>query len=499
MPTGFNVKVFHATKWSSITEIIAKLFSPISTMILARLLTPNEFGVVATITMVVAFAELFTDAGFQKYIIQHEFNTKEHLFESTNVAFLTNLFLSILLWGIIILFRNPIASILGNEKLGPAIAIACVSIPLGAFSGIQMALFRRDFEFKTLFAIRVVSLVVPLLITIPFAIIFRNYWALIIGTITLKLVNAIYSTFRSKWKPKLQYSFRLLKQMLSFTFWTLLESISIWLSSYVGILIVGLKLNDYYLGLYQTSMTLVVQILSIVSMSVTPVLFSTLSRLQNNESEFKRMFLSFQSLVALIVIPLGVGLFSYRSFITSIFLGGKWEEAAGFIGLLGLFKSLNIVYSHLCSEVYRAKGSPKLSLLLQFVFLIFFIPSITIAVNYGFKTLYIVHSVSHLVMLIVNSILMSIYFNINMMDMLRGTGIKILVASLMLLFSLLLQQVSAFFYWNIFSIVVCISFYFGILFCIKSERDSLLKLKVVIEEFFLRIGIIKYVTNLYRN
>jgi O-antigen/teichoic acid export membrane protein len=486
MSSGINIKVFQATKWSSITEIIAKLFSPISTMILARLLTPNMFGVIATITMVIAFAELFTDAGFQKYIIQHEFKTKEDLFESTNVAFLTNLFLSIILWISIIVFRDPIADILGNDKLGAAIAISCVCIPLGAVSSIQMALFKRDFDFKTLFTMRLVSLVVPLLVTIPFAIVFRNYWALIIGTITLKLVNAIYLTLISKWKPKLQYSIKLLLQMFSFTFWTILESVSIWLSSYIGILIVGLKLNDYYLGIYQTSMTLVVQIISIVTMAITPVLFSTLSRLQSDEAEFNRMFLSFQSVVALIVIPLGIGLFSYRKFITITLLGGQWNEAAGFIGLFGLIIAFTVVYSHLCSEVFRAKGKPKLSLLLQFAFLLFFIPSITIAVNYGFKVLYIIHSMSQLVMIIVSSFLMSRFFNISLFDMLRGTAIKIIVAGLMFLLSLLLLQVSTSFYWNILSIVVCILFYFGILFCVKSERDTLLKLKVIIEKAFLK-------------
>lgn len=489
MSSSFNIKVFHATKWSSITEIIAKLFSPISTMILARLLTPNMFGTIATITMVIAFAEIFTDAGFQKYLIQHEFKTKKDLFESTNVAFLTNLFLSIILWSIIIVFRDSIAKICGNDKLGTSIAIACVCIPLGAFSSIQMAIYKRDFDFKTLFTIRLVSLIVPLFITIPFAIAFKNYWALIIGTITLKLVNAIYSTIKSKWKPKLQYNIKLLKQMLSFTFWTILESVSIWLSSYIGILIVSLKLNDYYLGLYQTSMTLVVQILSIVTMAVTPVLFSTLSRLQNDNSEFNRMFLLFQSIVALIVLPLGVGLFSYRRFVTSVFLGGQWDEAAGFIGLFGLCIAFTIVYSHLCSEVFRAKGRPKLSLLLQFSFLLFFIPSIAIAVNYGFKALYIIHSISQLVMIIVSSVLISWFFNISLFDMLRGTFVKIIVSGLMFLLSMALSQISSSVVWNILSIGVCILFYFGVLFSIKRERDSLFRLKEVFEKVFFKTNI----------
>ena len=87
MSANINKKVGQATKWSSITEIIAKLISPITNMILARLLVPEAFGVVATITMVISFAEIFTDAGFQKYIIQHEFLDDEALNNSTNVAF----------------------------------------------------------------------------------------------------------------------------------------------------------------------------------------------------------------------------------------------------------------------------------------------------------------------------------------------------------------------------------------------------------------------------
>lgn len=72
--TNFNNQVKSATKWSALTEIASKLISPISTIVLARLLTPDAFGVLVTATMVISFAEIFTDAGFQKYLIQHNFD-----------------------------------------------------------------------------------------------------------------------------------------------------------------------------------------------------------------------------------------------------------------------------------------------------------------------------------------------------------------------------------------------------------------------------------------
>ena len=70
-------KVAKAAKWSAYAEVIGKLVGPITTMVLARVLTPDAFGVVTTLTMIIAFAEIFTDAGFQRYIIQHEFKSDE--------------------------------------------------------------------------------------------------------------------------------------------------------------------------------------------------------------------------------------------------------------------------------------------------------------------------------------------------------------------------------------------------------------------------------------
>ena len=75
---SLNNRVKTATKWSAVTEILSKLVSPLTNMVLARLLTPEAFGIVATLTMVISFAEIFTDAGFQKYIIQHKFDNEKN-------------------------------------------------------------------------------------------------------------------------------------------------------------------------------------------------------------------------------------------------------------------------------------------------------------------------------------------------------------------------------------------------------------------------------------
>ena len=231
MSDNLNVKVQQATKWSTITEVAAKLVSPLSTMVLARLLTPEAFGVLVTATMIISFAEIFTDAGFQKYLVQKQFNSKEDLYKTTAVAFWSNLILSLFIWIIIIVLSPSIARMVGNEGYGLVVAVSCICIPLAAFSSIQMALFRRSLDFKTLFMVRSVGVLIPLIITIPLAFWTRSYWSLIIGMIALNISNAIILTYKSEWKPKWFYDRTLFKQMFSFTSWSMFEAVSIWLTA----------------------------------------------------------------------------------------------------------------------------------------------------------------------------------------------------------------------------------------------------------------------------
>ena len=473
MKADLNSRVANATKWSSITEIVARLIVPITSVVLARLLTPEAFGVVTTLAMIVSFAELFTDAGFQKYLVQHEFEDDIEREQSTNVAFWSNFVLSMAIWGLIALFSEPLASLVGNPGLGIVLITACVSIPLAAFSSIQMALYRRDLDFKTLFKVRLVSILIPLVATIPLAFLLRSYWALVLGTIAQNLVNAILLTVFSKWKPKFYFSFGKLREMMSFTIWSLVEAVSIWLTNYVDVFIVGTMLSQYYLGLYKTSSTLVGHIMGLITTATTPVLFSSLSKLQNDEEEFKRLFLKFQKLVGLMVIPLGVGIFCFSDMVTMMLLGDQWIEASGFIGLWGLTSSLTIVLSHYCSEVYRAKGRPLLSVLAQWLHIIVLWPVVLFTVRYGFETLYIARSLVRIEMIIVNLVIMYYLVRISPLSMIKNIMPAFFASLVMMSFCFSMKNFYNTFSGNIIIIFFSIISYVGVICSFPKERQQI--------------------------
>ena len=127
MPGDLKSQISSATKWSALGEILAKLVTPISTIVLARVLTPQAFGVIATITMIISFAEIFMDAGFQRYVIQKEYETERDKYNCANVAFWSNLVIGLLLWVIIFIFRDSLAILVGNPGLGTVLSGAALS------------------------------------------------------------------------------------------------------------------------------------------------------------------------------------------------------------------------------------------------------------------------------------------------------------------------------------------------------------------------------------
>lgn len=450
-----NKKIATSVKWASITEIAAKLITPFTSMLLARLLTPDEFGVVATVTMVTSFADVFTDAGFQKYLIQKQFKNDKEFYENANVAFWTNLSISLFLWIIIVIFRNPIATQVGNPGLGHVIAIASISLFLTAFSSIQMAIYKKKFEFKTLFLARIVGAFIPVVITVPLAFMGFGYWSIIWGTIATNLANAIILTIKSMWKPSFFYNFSILKKMFSFSMWTLLESILLWMTSYIGTFIIGKYLSSYYLGLYKNSISVVTSVMNIVAASTTSVLLSALSAVKNDKKQFDSVFYSFQQKVGLLLIPLGVGIFLFRELATNILFGAQWSEASLFVGLYSLAQAFTILTGQYISLTFTANERPKLSVMSQILQLIELVALLLAAVNKGFIYIVFARSIARAIFGVINLIIGKIYIGMSPVRIIKNLMPAIFASLTMIPIAIIGLSFENSFIWQVVLIALC--------------------------------------------
>lgn len=455
--------ISNSMKWSTLGEVLAKIMVPIANMVLARLLMPEDFGILASINMIITFVDLFADSGFAKYIIQNDFSSKEEMYQYVNVAFWSNFTVSLFLWLIIVLFRHPIAIMVGNPGYGNVIAIASFQLFLTSFSSIQTALFKRFFAFKTLFISRIFAAAVPLCITIPMAFVTRNYCSLVIGSLSSSLITSLLLTLKSEWKPSLYYNLGQLKKMFSFSVWSLAEAVAYWLTTWVDVFIIGSAFLAYYLGIYKNSLNMVNSIMALVKASVIPVLFASLSRLKNNQEEFADVYFSIQRIASYLLIPMGIGLFVFSSFATLILFGDKWSEASMIVGVWSLASVFMILYSGFNGEAYKAKGIPKILFLFQLVYIIVMIPVCFYYKNIGFWPLVYARCALIFFQILIGLFFMNKYIDFSIWKMFTNVTPAIIPSFLMGIAGYFLKQISDGIFWQFISIMICICIYVAIL------------------------------------
>ena len=418
--SGDYRKISSAAGWSTLAEICARLTAPLAALLLARVLTPADFGAMAAVTLVVSFADMMSECGFQKYLVQRRFRSDAELRRYADTAIWTSVGIALAGWLLIALFASPLARLAGTPDAARMMAAAGIALPLSAVSGTQSALLKRWMRFKALFRMRVAAACVPLAVTVPLAIIFRSWTALLFGLLATNALNAFLASRMSYFRPAPRISRNALKDMAPFSLWSMAEALLVWLTTYLDILVVGMTLDSRHLGLYRTASLTVAQIIGVVTAAVTPVLFSALSRRQHDPAAFRDLLLRFQRKTALLLVPLCFGIFIFSDTATSLLLGDQWSEISDFIGLWALTAAPVTLISHFAAETYRASGKPRRAMLSQTLHLIAVLPAVTIAIGFGFDVLCQTRAAIRLEGVAVNLTLLQLFYSCRAKELLAN-------------------------------------------------------------------------------
>jgi PST family polysaccharide transporter len=189
----------HAVKWSFLAELVSKAITLIVFIVLARLLTPEDFGVMSAALMVIAFSQILWEAGMGKALIQRQTDIED----AANVAFWINLGLGVLIAGLLFWGAQPIAlTFFQDARVTPVLQIMTLQVLLGALSSVQTALLQKEMDFKKLFWVRMATVALPGFASIPLAWGGMGYWALVAGTLTGQAVQVMMLWRMSEWRPR---------------------------------------------------------------------------------------------------------------------------------------------------------------------------------------------------------------------------------------------------------------------------------------------------------
>lgn len=461
-----------ASMWSSLTEIVLKLISPIVFLILTRILLPEDFGVVAVATNLLGFIYIIADLGLSKVIIQ--VNEKDNQLDTIyNVAFYTNVVIGVLLFILVFFGSSFISEIYNVPESKDVIKVMSFQILFFSFTSIQNAIKQKELSFKFLFYTRLVTVVVPAIISIPFAFMGFGYWAMVCGSTVGSLFSCVAIWIFSDWKPKIIWSNTLFKNLLSKSIWNSIEQIFIWFPMFLDTYLISNYISKKDLGLFTTSKTLFTTAIGVSLAAIIPVLYSTLSKIAFDRDDlFKMSLLKAQKIVFIIASSLGLGVYFFRDYIVQIVFNDRWENLNDIMGLMFLIMSFEYLFTIL-TEGIRAKGYFKEISLNTCMSILLTVIALRFGIKYGIVTYTVVRSFSLYFHIPGILYLVKTKLGINLTTMLRSNG-KILI------FSFAVLGVFVFIDWiNLEYKLICslVLFVFYLCSILFFEKDLLLDLK----------------------
>ncbi len=380
----FNAIRLHAlksVKWTAFGEIASCSIQPIVVLILARILTPADFGIVGVATIVIGLAQIFQDFGLGKTLIQRETDVAK----SANIIFWTNITLALFIY--LILFTGaPLFSKFFHEPtVTDVLRVLCLQIVIFSFISVPQALFQRNFQFKQLFFIKLLSAATPGFVSIPLALYGYGVWALVWGSLAGTLVQVLLFWRASTWRPQLSFDISLAKELLGFGGWITAEMFLLWIIGWGDSVVLGHFLGVKELGVYRVGVTFLMLVFGIFFNPLLPVAYSSFSRFQSNQGELKQAFLRIVRIIASVSLPIGTGLAILAPSISSVVFGQKWQGIELVVGIIGLMYGIGWIVG-LNHEIYRAIGRPDINTKLTTILIFYYTPIYILAAPYGLFT-----------------------------------------------------------------------------------------------------------------
>jgi O-antigen/teichoic acid export membrane protein len=371
----------HALKWSFLSELASKAISPIVFVVLARLLTPEDFGVMSSALMVISFSQIFWEAGMGKALIQRQTDTDE----AANVAFWINICLGVVIASLLFITSEPIAlTFFHDVRVTAVIQVMTIQVFFGAVSSVHTALLQKEMGFKKLFWVRFATVSLPGLASIPLAWNGMGYWALVVGTLVGQAAQVVMLWNMSLWRPKLTFNFQVAQELVRFGAWVGTSGLLAWFFIWADSLIVGMYLGTHDLGLYRTGNQFATMIYTVMFGPVTPVLYSYLVQINNNKQGIGEIAKKVYKILTVIAIPVAIIVFFEADLLANTVFGGKWQGIGLVIGVMSLMHGYSWVVG-MDGEYYRAIGKPSYETIVTTSTLFVYLAIYLYSIQFGFE------------------------------------------------------------------------------------------------------------------
>jgi O-antigen/teichoic acid export membrane protein len=371
-------KAIQGVIWSAIQNWGSQLGSLVVFFVLARLLPPDTFGILAIANLLIAFLQVFIQRGVTESLIQRSSLDPAHL----NTAFWMNSVLSLVLM-VLTFGSTPIVAAMFNQPLVTAILpVLAIILPLSALSQVQQAVLERQLNFKAIALRQLLATVVSGMVGVGFALLGYGIWSLVAQQVVQELVGAIVLWRVSSWRPQVSVSRSHGIELCQFGIHLLgFNFVNFW-NSRADDLLIGYFLGAEALGYYSIAYRILGILQQLLVQTSKQVALPTFSRLQHDLEQFRRAFYKATQLTSVIAFPIFLSVAVLAPELVVMLFGRQWLPSIPVLQVLsfaGLFQSI----SFFKSAVFVAMGRPAWSFRLSCLSVVLNVVGFAIALRWG--------------------------------------------------------------------------------------------------------------------
>lgn len=380
--------------WSTAAKFFRQFLQLIFQILLARLLAPSDFGLLGMILVFSSLTDILKNLGLGQAIIQNQKIGPDHL----NSVFWVNIFSGLVL---LLMFQGLaplIARFYDQPVLEDITRVYSVIYLIGSFNVVQDSLLQKNLQFKRLFIIESVSVMIGGLTALFLAWKGYGVWTLVWQYLIIAIVNSVILWITSSWRPGFHFQRKALTDLKQFGTNLLGHDLLSFVSRNIDNLLIGKFLGAGALGIYSRAYFLMLQPINLTNQVLARVMFPVLTRLQGQPDEIRKAYLKSTRIVSFFVFPLVVYVFVMAEPLIRILLGEKWEEVAILLKIFSVYCLVDMI-GVTTGWIYKSIGRTDVMFRWAMVSTAVIVTAIIIGMRWGVKGVAFSYTVSFLTLL----------------------------------------------------------------------------------------------------
>ena len=426
MQEDLKKKTVSGMIWSALQRFGTMGISFVSNIVLARMLSPDDYGCIGMLAIFITVSNTFVDGGFGSALIQKKDITQKDY----STIFWWNLFLSIVIYGILYISAPGISRFYDIPLLSTVLRVQGIILIINALNIVQTNQLRKNINFKNLATIHIASQIIAAISAIILAYIGCGIWALVAQQIISSVIISIMLWRMNKWTPSFYFSIESFKQLFSFGGYILASNLINTFCNNIQGLLIGKFFNPSTMGYYTQAYKLENVASHSISGVVEQVSYPVLSKLQSNNNYLKKGIYKLTSVIAYVSFPLMLILIIIAKPLIILLYGIKWLPCVPYFQILcfgGIATCIQSITYQAVASIGKSKDLFLWTIIKRFIGLIFVIGGMLLFDMYGLLWGF---TITCWVITILNSYLASKHINYHLFEQIKDLLPIIFISSI---------------------------------------------------------------------